>query len=231
VVLVFHGYGGTAAGAEAGTGFSLLAERRHFIAVYPQGLLLDGQPFWASAGPVDEGIDELPFVSALLDDLQQHWCVDAHRIYVTGFSNGGGMTGFLACRLASRIAAFAPFSGNYYALPGGCHPSRPLPILVFHGTADTVVPYNGISAQQNPQWPLPPIPETLRAWAERDGCARDPAILMQTTAVTVLHWISCHGDGAVIHYRIEGGGHSIPPTIGSQPTNELVWSFFQVHQL
>jgi polyhydroxybutyrate depolymerase len=178
VILAFHGYGGTAAGMEHGSGLSVLAERYGFLAIYPQGLPFGdgGAPFWASAGPVDFGIDEIAFVTNLLNDLQMSFCVDAHRIYATGFSNGGGMTGYLACRLAGRIAAFAPASGNFYDIPGHCHPIRPAPILDFHGTADTVVPYDGISASQSPEWPLPSIPEWLAGWAARDGCIRGPIV-------------------------------------------------------
>lgn len=231
VVLAFHGYSGTAAGLEAGLGLDALAEQQHFLAVYPQGLLLDGQPFWASAGPVDEGIDELPFVKEVLDDLQRNWCVDAQRIYATGFSNGGGMVGFLACRLAGRIAAFAPVAGNYYAFPGGCHPIRAVPLLLVHGTADPVVPYMGISAQQSPAWPLPAIPTVLQAWAERDGCRPGPEIITQSPQLTVLQWSGCTGDALVVHYRIEGGGHALPPTLAGQPSLWVFWRFFQAHPL
>src|SRR5689334_11326324 len=114
VVLVFHDYGENAQVAESTTGFSQLAELQQFIAVYPQGLL-DGdsdQSFWASLGPIDYGIDDVLFVSNVLDDVQQKVCVDARRIYATGFSNGGGMVNLLACRLSGRIAAFAPIAGN-----------------------------------------------------------------------------------------------------------------------
>jgi polyhydroxybutyrate depolymerase len=233
VVLAFHGYGGTAAGMEASSGFSALADLQGALAVYPQGLLFpDAQaPFWASAGPVDAGIDDILFVSQVLDDLQRRLCVDAAHIYATGFSNGGGMTGYLACRLASRIAAFAPASGNFYALPGGCTPSRPAPILNFHGTADPVVPYDGIPAAQNPQWPLPSIPDWLQGWAARDGCASGPAVFLRAPGVTGEQWTGCRGDTAVIHYRLDGGGHTLPATLAGRATTDVIWQFFQAHPL
>lgn len=232
VVLAFHGHGGDASGEESDTGFSKLADQDDFIAVYPQGLLDDQNlPFWASIGPLDFGIDDALFVSNLLTQLQDNFCVDAQRIYATGFSNGGGMSGFLACKLAGRIAAFAPASGNYYALPGGCHPGRAVPILEIHGTADSVVPYAGISAQQNPQWPLPSIPQWLQDWATRDGCTQGPLLFMQKPEVTGEHWIGCRGNATVIHYRLEGVGHSLPSSIGGEETAVLLWNFFQAHPL
>jgi polyhydroxybutyrate depolymerase len=232
-ILAFHGYGGTAAGMERGSGFSILSEQRGFLAVYPQGLPFGDNPapFWASAGPVDFGIDEIPFVTNLLNDLQSNFCVDAHRIYATGFSNGGGMTGYLACRLAGRIAAFAPASGNFYDIPGHCHPSRPAPILDFHGTADDVVPYDGISASQSPYWPLPSIPEWLAAWAARDGCSSGPIIFLQTTGVTGERWTVCRGQSEVFHYRLNGVGHTLPASINGTSTPLLMWNFFKSHPL
>lgn len=231
LVLDFHGHGGSAAGEDAHSGFTPLGEREGFIAVYPQGLLMNGVPFWASAGPVDEGIDETPFVTHVLDDVQRHYCVDPYHIFATGFSNGGGMTNFLACRLAGRIAAFAPASGNYYALPGGCHPSRPVPLVVFHGTADGTVPYNGIPAYESPDWPLPSIPEFLQEWAQRDGCMTGPEVFLSSENVTGERWLDCRGNATVVHYRVNGGGHSLPASVGGQSAQQTIWAFFVAHPL
>ncbi len=218
---------------EAATGISGLAEQQRFLAVYPQGLLFpdDGVPFWASAGPVDAGIDDIAFVSSVLDNLQRTLCVDPQRIYATGFSNGGGMTGYLACRLAGRIAAFAPAAGNFYALPGGCHPSRPIPVLEIHGTADPVVPYGGIPRRDNRQWPLPSIPEWLQGWADRDGCTTGPSVFLHASDVTAEQWVDCRGSATVIHYRLEGAGHVWPATMAGRSTIGILWDFFQAHPL
>lgn len=233
VVLSFHGYSGHATDMDHGSGFSQLAEQQGFLAVYPQGLP-DGKnrvPFWAEVGPIDYGIDEAAFVSTLLDSLQAHFCVDARRVYATGFSNGGGMTAFLACRFAGRIAAFAPISGNFYAIPGGCHPVRPVPILDFHGTKDRTLPYAGIPVSKNAAWPLPPVPQTLQEWALRDGCTQGPTIFLHQTNVTGEQWNGCKGGATVIHYRIEGGGHTEPPPIQGHSSAEVIWTFFHAHPL
>ena len=229
VVLSFHGYGGHATDMDHSSGFSQLADIQKFLAVYPQGLPdgKTGTPFWAHVGPIDYGIDEAAFVNTLLDTLQTRFCVDTQRIYATGFSNGGGMTNFLACRLAKRIAAFAPISGNFYALPGGCHPGRPVAILDFHGTKDGVLPYMGIPVSKNAAWPLPPIPQWLQTWANRNSCTRGPTIFLRQTNVTGEQWSSCKGNVTIIHYRIEGGGHTSPPAIRGQSSAEVIWNFFQ----
>jgi polyhydroxybutyrate depolymerase len=232
-MLIFHGFGGNDVGMERSTGFSQLADQEDFIAVYPQGLPHGdgGKPFWADVGPIDYGIDDALFVSDVLNDLQAKFCVDSRRIYATGFSNGGGMTNLLACRLAGRIAAFAPVSGDFYAIPAGCHPGRPVPILDFHGTADPVLPYNGISINMNPAWPLPAIPRWLQDWAARDSCAHAPATFLRESRITGEQWTGCQGNAIVVHYRIEGGGHAWPPPIGGRSGAAVIWSFFQSHPL
>jgi polyhydroxybutyrate depolymerase len=135
LVLYFHGFGGTASQADRISGFTLFSEKHNILVAYGQGLPEGegGAPFWASAGPIDYGIDDLHYVSLMLDDLQNKLCVDTRRIFVTGFSNGGGMSGYIACSLAGRIAAVAPVSGNFYALPGGCHPG---PTIFLHSAQE-----------------------------------------------------------------------------------------------
>lgn len=232
VVLAFHGYSGDSAGMERMTGFSALADQGRFIAVYPQGLTgIDGQPFWASVGTVDLGIDEVRFVSDLLDALESAFCIDTARIYATGFSNGGAMAAFLACRLSDRIAAFAPVSGNFYAPRDGCFPTRPVAILDIHGTADRVVTYYGVPEAINPRWPLPSIPMWLREWAARDNCTDEPTLFSDGPGVTRMEWISCTTDVAITHYRIDGGGHEWPAALHGRPVAAVMWDFFQAHPL
>ncbi len=233
VIMSFHGYGGHASGMDASSGFSQLADKQGFLAVYPQALP-DGKavlPIWASVGAIDYGIDESDFVNRLLNTLEEKFCVDAQRIYATGFSNGGGMTNYLACRLASRIAAFAPISGNFYPLPGGCHPGRPVSILDFHGTKDGLLLYTGIPVSKNAAWPLPSIPQWLQEWANRDGCTKGPTVFLRQSNVTGLQWSGCKGGVTVIHYRIEGGGHTGPPPIAGRSSAEVIWNFFRVYHL
>ncbi len=234
VLLVFHGHGGDAAGTETQTGFSGLADQQHFIVVYPQGLKDDDNlPMWASVGPAaDYGIDELVFISDLLNKLQKELCVNAKRIYATGFSNGGGMSNYLACKLEGRIAAVAPIAGNYFALPdGGCQPGRAVSVLVIHGTADNVIAYNGRPNKEYPGWPLPPIPDFLSEWASRNGCAKAAVTFLDTKAVKGQEWTGCKDKTGVVHYQIKGGGHDYPGSIEARPTGEIIWTFFSKHEL
>ncbi len=226
LVLSFHGHKRTSQYQEELSGFSALDA----IAVYPQGLIgTDGESAWTGA-PYSAAADDVLFTSDLLNSLQRTLCVDNRRIYAAGKSNGGGFAGVLACRLPGRIAAFAPVSGAFYPQGGACHPSRPAPILDFHGTADTTIPYDG-----NPAKGLPAVPDWLAAWSTRDGCRPDPVSWTPVAGVVAQKWLSC----ALEHYRVEGAGHVWPSTRpnadSATPTvidaTPVIWRFFRSHPL
>ncbi len=238
LLLVFHGGGGTGIGTEAASGWSPFADQHHFLVVYPQGLpfsrLGPGYTAWAATGPLDtvgNGVDDLLFVSNLLDALQQHYCVDPQRIYANGFSAGGGMTSFLTCGLTGRIAAFAPMSGDAYQFQGGCYPHHPTSIIEFHGGADPFEVYEGFPAREDPDWRRIGVMEWLTTWAERDGCSAGPTAFIQTATVLAQQWTGCRDNTSIVHYRIAGLGHSGPPPINGQSALSIMWSFFQAHPL
>jgi polyhydroxybutyrate depolymerase len=231
-VLFFHGNGGSAADMDAESGLSELADRRGFLAVYPQGLAVGaGKPFWAGAGRVDLGVDDLRFTADLLDHLQERLCVDPARVHAGGFSAGGGVTAWIACELAGRVAAVATVSGALFTEPGDCRPARPVPVLAVHGTNDEVVPYGGFGP--SPGWPLrlPSLPAWLAGWAARDGCTVDAAVFLDTREVTGARWSGCRAGAEVVHYRVNGGGHQAPRTIAGRSLAEVLWEFFAAHPL
>ena len=233
VLLDLHGFGGSAAGEEQASGYDALADREGFLAVYGQGLSSREGAGWASTRPMDLGIDELGYFAALLGQLQQRLCMDERRVYATGFSNGGGMTELLACYLSRRIAAVAPVSGNYYvdSKGVGCHPERPLAVMEIHGTADGVVPYDGLTRAETGGWPLLSIPDFMAGWAARDRCTEGPTVFLDSAEVTGLRWAGCAGGVSVVHYRWNGGGHGAPATIAGVPSNEVIWRFLSSYSL
>jgi polyhydroxybutyrate depolymerase len=231
-VLLFHGNGGSAADIEAVSGLSELADRRGFLAVYPQGLSVGGgQTFWASSGRVELGVDELRFAADLLDDLQDRLCVDPARVVAAGQSAGGGVTARLACELAGRVAAVAPVAAALFTEPVDCRPSRAMPVLAIHGTADKVVPYRGQGANAASPLPLPSLPDWLAEWATRDGCPGDPEVFLDTAEATGLRWDGCRDGAEVVHYRLNGGSHDLPAEVAGRPFAELVWAFFAAHPI
>jgi len=97
-------------------------------------------------------------------------CVDPKRVYATGFSMGGGMSHYLACNAADVFAAVAPASFDLL-IPEEepCAPSRPISVLTFRGTADTVVPFAGGKGSSG-RVTFMGAQASFQRWADLDGC-------------------------------------------------------------
>ena len=149
-------------------------------------------------------MDDVAFTTDLLDTLEAHALRRPARVYATGKSNGAGFTGLLACRMADRIAAIAPVAGAFYPDTGqDCRPSRPVPVIDFHGTGDATIPYAGDADAG-----LPAIPRLVAAWAHRNNCASGSAT---GTAPDITLPLGGLRQGAEVrHVAVSDGGHTWP---------------------
>jgi polyhydroxybutyrate depolymerase len=232
LVLGFHGQGGDAAGFESYSGLSTLADGAGFIAVYPQGLgEMAGWDTW-------HGSADVQFVRDLLDGLQASCSIDPRRIYAAGHSRGGGMVNRLGCDLADRLAAIGPVSGAYETTTA-CSPSRPVPVIAFHGLDDPVVYYNGFRPPgqiHDAYFAIgTPIPQWASAWADRDGCSFPSAAVPAAAPLTGQAWGDCAAGAEVVLYTVDGGGHGWPggpgEPAGDFSAAQMIWDFFLRHPL
>ena len=231
LVIDLHGDGSNGREQEALSGMSALSDREGFLVAYPNALNQKWDDAAGSAGAADRR-----FISALITTLQSTYRVDPKRIYATGMSNGGGMTNRLGCDMAGTIAAIAPVEGGYVGWDD-CDPSRPMPVMAFHGLTDQVVPYGGGEGKGPASGiAFPSIPDWAAAWASRDSCSAAPQVSHPNADVTRREWTQCAGGASVILYAIDKQGHSWPgsklrPTMTSQAidASSEMWSFFQAH--
>ena len=142
LVFVLHGGTQSPESAERMSGMSRKADKENFIVVYPRGTGL--LPTWNSGNccgyAFREKVNDVGFLRALLEKVEHDYSVDPKRIFMTGISNGGMMSYRAACEMADQIAAIAPVEG---AQNLNCRPSAPVSVLVFHGTADRLVAFDG----------------------------------------------------------------------------------------
>jgi len=243
VVLVFHGGGGAALSARTQTRMSEKAQAEGFIAVYPQGSgvlsarLLTWNATTCCGYAMQRRIDEAAFVAALLDDLGASFAIDRSRVYATGISNGGMMAYLSACALAERFAAIAVVAGEL-TLPD-CRPTRPVSVLVIHGTADQNLPFDGgVGAKALARHEVRSVRFAVDFWRTHDRC---PATAATEHAGSVIRerYAPCASASAVELVTIEGGGHSWPggarlarfldePSAALDATREI-WAFFGRH--
>jgi polyhydroxybutyrate depolymerase len=229
VVIGLHGAGGKF--FESYSGFSVLADAEHFIAVYPNPIdKYKGNTFWDISSSLPGGGPDVQFLANLLDYLESNLCVDTSRVYAAGVSNGGGMAARAACELSSRFAAIASIAGGYKSLPP-CQPANPVSVIEVHGTSDTVVPYNG-----SPPNGAGAVRPWLQMWGERDGCQGQPTVGRIAPRVERYEWTGCAEGAAIEHIEIFGGGHQlpggIPPDAGQTSTVSatwLAWNFLRQH--
>jgi polyhydroxybutyrate depolymerase len=243
LVMALHGHGGTPQNIMAVSGLSKKADQAGFLVVYPQGTgWLGLHPRGWNAGqccgyPVEKQVDDVGFLRAVIADVQQLYSVDPKRVYVTGASNGGMMAYRLACELSDQIAAIAPVAGA----PGdsSCAPSDPVSVVIFHGTADQYVPYDGgVGRASRGKQIAPPVASAVSLFVERNGCMPVPQ-RRERGAIREEIYTQCRGGAEVALYSITNGGHAWPGgdrgwRFGAVPTRELsatdrMWEFFVRH--
>jgi polyhydroxybutyrate depolymerase len=222
VVIDLHGWGEQAAFQATLSNLGTYGATHGFITITPQ--VSEPALVW-QLGTTGK---DVAFMGGLLDTIEKTLCVDTNRVFVTGYSYGAFFASTLACVYAGRIAAVAPIAG--IADPTGCHPTRPVPVVAFHGTADPFVPYQGgigsaslklqapdgshrtlgqVLGKKASTFKGPTIPENTAAWAKRNVCAPTPTQRSVAARVTLISY-SCPADAAVELYRITGGGHAWP---------------------
>ena len=244
VVIVFHGGGGSADSVRRQSRMSVKGDAEGFIAVYPQGSGgIAGKLRTWNAGTccgqaMQQRIDEIAFVAALLDDLQTTVAIDRARVYATGISNGAMMAYEVACALADRIAAIAVVAGEMTALDR-CRPSRPMPLLVIHGSADRNLPIDGgVGAKAFAVHEVRSLASAIDFWRRHDGCSQSARSAVDGV-VRRMSYSSCNGGSEVEVVTIEGGGHSWPggdrlarfldPPSTSLDATDEIWRFFARH--
>jgi polyhydroxybutyrate depolymerase len=111
LILNLHGYGSNKLEQLFYGDFRAIADTANFIVAVPNGSMdLTGILSWNTFGIGT--VDDVNFISQLIDRINTSYSIDQNRIYSTGMSNGGFMSYELACQLSSRIAAVASVTGS-----------------------------------------------------------------------------------------------------------------------
>jgi poly(hydroxyalkanoate) depolymerase family esterase len=264
LVVVLHGCGQTAAQFAQLTQFDRLAEARKFVVVYPEQST-DANALrcwnWFLDAHMHRGAGEPSLIAGITAWVQQHYAIDAHRIYVAGLSAGGAMASVMGATYPDLYAAIGVGSGCEYAAGAPCagyqsadpeHAgllaqqamgpfARPLPAVIFQGDKDTTVP--PINAEQLVrQWQVTAdwaddgtangsVPRRARTTAYQRGAGRRTA--------TVASYPDAHGHELIQRWLVNGmphawsGGCSCAPF--ADPTGPdataAMYTFFTSHPM
>lgn len=216
-----------------------------FITVYPNPILFYTPWGWGNVwnsgisdnpGYPTPNVDDVGFISFIIDSLFKRFAIDTTRVYACGYSNGGFMSIRLAGQLSHRIAAVASVAGVLSESNRASYAAtRPVPLLLIHGTADQEVPYGG-GAQG---WYS--VESTINFFREKNQCQLpaetvtlpdiDPS---DRSTVEKYTYRSSDGTPLVLLYKVNGGDHTWPGasfpnyvTNRDIDANVEIWNFFR----
>jgi polyhydroxybutyrate depolymerase len=238
LIIDMHGYSSNAIQEQAYSNFMPIADTANFFVVYPNGTVYNGMQFW-NAGLSPGLVNDVAFISDLIEHIRSQFSIDANRVYACGMSNGGFMSHTLACALSNKIAAIASVTGSMFTTQySTCVPNRVVPVMQIHGTADNTVPYTGNTS-------MIAVDTLMKYWIRNDKCSTLPEItdvpnINLADSCTAIRYLYKDGElGAACElYKIVGGGHSWPGSsfkiaVTNQDFNasEKIWLFFRRYRL
>ncbi len=249
LVVVMHGSGqnGARIRISTGYGFERLADEHGFAVVYPNAY----EGYWDVCSIVGEvsanlTIDDMGFLTRLVDKLIIEIGVDPDRVFATGGSRGGSMAFRLALEAPSRFRAVAaisvPTPENFKCKPAGHGTSS---VMIMNGTKDPLVPFDGgevnllglfyrngkvLSARQSGEYfanlnNTTGTPETNEAQVA-DGI-RVEHVLWGNDSNVEVELVAIHGGGHGIPQPYRRGPRLLGPSPMEPNGPAVIWAFFE----
>jgi polyhydroxybutyrate depolymerase len=251
LLIGLHGGLGTSAQFEANSGFNNLAESNGFIVAYPDGIgnRPDGSGFqtWNGGyccGPAQsQQVDDVEFISRLIDQMSARFTIDPKRVYVAGHSNGGILGYQLACRLSHKISAVGVQAGSNVVEK--CTPSQPVSFIHVHGTADTNMPIGGGRGSGISPTIFVPARSAVDAMVSAVGATSTPVtgVVASNADITALTWTRVGTNTQVRYVTVATATHawmghpsqsSAGESYAGKPyenfdSSRAIWSFLSAH--
>ena len=222
LVLALHGGVSNSKIFESQSGLSELADREGFLVAYPNGIGVG--PFlrhwnggYCCARALKQGVDDMAFLDAVVEDVAGRFPVDRGRLYVVGYSNGGMLAYLYAAQRPRAVAAIGIFASSPGLQENGKPTwlpelSGPMPLIHIHGFEDERLRWRKKAKPRrrgSQATTLDPL-EAATYWAASNGCDEPPE---ETTLLdgAVSRWRWCPGSPApVVLYGLERWGHEWP---------------------
>jgi polyhydroxybutyrate depolymerase len=242
LVIALHGGGGSASQFESSSFLTDKANTSGFIIVYPEGTgaIKTWNAGSCCGSAVTNQINDVKFISQLIDKLIATYKINPKNVYATGHSNGGMMCYRLACELSNKIAAIAANSSTM-VVTSACNPARAIPVLHMHSKLDQNVVYTGGVGIGISGVYCPPVDSVLNIFSLKDMCTNPSQVIFSSNLYTFKKWSSCTNNLSIQYYLTNDGGHGWPGGLPGGPNsdipstainaNDLLWDFFKQYQL
>ncbi|MFM6940890.1 MAG: alpha/beta hydrolase family esterase [Candidatus Planktophila sp.] len=210
-----------------------VAKKLGMIYIAPNGTVgADGKRVWNAAKACCQKsgapVDDVAYISSLIDEIARKVPVDRSRIYLIGHSNGAFMSLTYACTTGA-IAGVVSLAGAMDR-DFKCASSKPFAFLQIHGSADRTIDIDGGVMNGSA---YTSATETLQRVAEVNGCSAqsikqvalskkdfEPQIAGAETTVETLS--GCKAP--VTYWKIVRGSHS--PKLPSNYAEQVLAFFF-----
>lgn len=217
LVFFLHGMGASAQiGVNVlGPQYHARAERDKAIVVYPDATSKHWNDKLGGSYPLTDNIDDVGYLTSLIDFFVRDFKADPKRVYFSGSSNGGMMTYRLSCDIPDKIRAIAPFISTISPqIAEQFASAKPVPIIITSGTADSIIKWEGgpVKVTRTPR--LYSGDENIAYWIARNGVKNIakvkalPDIEPGDQSTVEVHYYK--GKNDVVLYKIINGGHTHP---------------------
>lgn len=252
LVIVLHGAGGSGDRYLTGNNWIHEADAGDFIAIAPDGLparprfnanFMSNPRVWNSgqlkSGSARALVDDVQFIADLIEDAKKRFPVNPKYVFMTGHSNGTGMTFKFASSHPEMLTAIGPALGQCYDADRPL--SKGLPTLYMLGSEDPLNPLRG--GTRKLPWGesyAPPVQQSIDSWAKA-LLIQNPARVIRDDATVRVEDYGAGKDSATFQvWFLKGQGHAWPGgkdsglperVLGPNPskvnaTQEL-WQFFK----
>lgn len=250
VLVLLHGFGGTAETEDLYLTLRFRVSSRGFILVTPDGLKMpqgtlspegrdvSGNQFWNAIDSCCDfgktGVDDVGYLKALVHQIKKQYSVDSSRVYLLGHSNGGFMANRMACEIGDELAGVANLAGGSFKNEENCRAPAAMPYLQIHAENDKTISYVGTATYAGGE-------ESVAQWIRRNGCSarskksskRDFLFLIPENDTSVETWTNCQGGNEVAFWKIkafEGEHHNAHVPLFNLNFTESVLDFLLSHR-
>jgi polyhydroxybutyrate depolymerase len=217
-LVVLHGVTATTDFEERRDGLLPVAAAGQAVLVYPVGLGLSWNARDCCQPATAHQVDDVGFIAGVIHQLGADPVIDAARVTLIGFSNGGRMVYQVDCARPGLVTSIV----SILAAPATpCASTTPVSLLAIANADDPQVPYapgSGAALGRTA------VTDEVNQWAQRDGCASSSR--STRGQLTDLVWQGCRQGSRVELGTYASGGHLWPVGDSTTPSAErLIWSF------